>query len=289
MKKLDYYAKYSFSDPSSPYDVHWWFNRTTDYHCHVDYYELFLTIGDGLIQYYNGKSFPLEQHAIYIIPKLQYHRIDYIKKEGHSNIFNLSVRKNFFEHCIETYSSALSEKIKGEDCLVVRLNNASYEFMHMLSRNATYDEDENHRLQAVRLFLATCATLFHTHENTGNTLPQQARYALDIKTKIDNLEYIEEDITNIYARYPLTPSLLIKAFKDLTGLTIVKYQVERRMKYACALLTNTDYTVLHISSAVGYDSLSHFTNNFKKYTGLTPSAYRKENSPSLRFAPPNIY
>ena len=280
MKKLDYFAKNSFSDPASPYDVHWWYNRTTDYHCHVDYYELFLTISGGLIQYYNGKCSPLEPQTIYLIPKMQYHRIDYIRKEGHANIFNLSVRTNFFEHCVDTYSSPLSEEIRGENCLSVRLNNAAYEFMLMLSRKVTYDEDAGDRLQAVRLFLATCATLFRPHEAAGTNASGQYRYAVDIKSKIDNLEYIEEDITGIYARYPLTPSLLIKGFKELTGKTIVKYQVERRMKYACSLLSNTDYTVLHISSAVGYDSLSHFTDNFKKYTGMTPSAYRKENTPA---------
>lgn len=283
MIKQDYYAKYTFSDPSLPYNVHWWYNRTTDYHRHIDFYELFLTIGDGMVQYYNDDCMKLEAHTLYIVPIMQYHRIDYIKKEGQSNIFNMSVSKSFFERNIETFSSSLSEAIAGKDCLMVRLEPASYEFLLMLSRRATYSEDKSHREQAVRLFLATAAALYQSHEKFDNEkLSPQQRYAADIKSKIDNLEYIECDVTGIYAHYPLAPSLLIKSFKELTGKTIVKYQVERRMKYACALLTNTDYTILHIASAVGYDSLSHFTDNFKKFTRLTPTAYRKENAAGFR-------
>ena len=37
-----------------------------------------------------------------------------------------------------------------------------------------------------------------------------------------------------------------------------------------------DLTVLDVSSLIGYDSQSNFINQFKKYTGLTPSAYRSK-------------
>lgn len=226
----------------------------------------------------------LEPHTLYIIPKMQYHRIDYIRQEGNANIFNMSVSESFFEHNIATYSSSLMEAIRGKDCLYVRLEQVSYEFLLMLSRKATYDKDANQRLQATRLFLTAAATLYQACEINDDALSQPRRYALDIKTKIDNLEYIENDVASIYEHYPLAPSLLIRNFKDLTGKTIIKYQVERRMKYACALLTNTDYTILRISSMVGYDSLSHFTENFRKFYGTTPAAYRKEISAHLRGA-----
>lgn len=284
MTKQDYYAKYTFFDPSLPYNVHWWYNRTTDYHRHMDFYELFLPLEGGLIQYYNDQCMTLEPHTLYIIPKMQYHRIDYIRQEGNANIFNMSVSESFFEHNIATYSSSLMEAIKGKDCLYVRLEQVSYEFLLMLSRKATYDKDANQRLQATRLFLTAAATLYQACEMNDDALSQPRRYALDIKTKIDNLEYIENDVASIYEHYPLAPSLLIRNFKDLTGKTIIKYQVERRMKYACALLTNTDYTILRISSMVGYDSLSHFTENFRKFYGTTPAAYRKELSAHLRGA-----
>lgn len=52
------------------------------------------------------------------------------------------------------------EAIRGKDCLYVRLEQVSYEFLLMLSRKATYDKDANQRLQATRLFLTAAATLY---------------------------------------------------------------------------------------------------------------------------------
>ena len=219
MTKQDYYAKYTFFDPSLPYNVHWWYNRTTDYHRHMDFYELFLPLEGGLIQYYNDQCMTLEPHTLYIIPKMQYHRIDYIRQEGNANIFNMSVSESFFEHNIATYSSSLMEAIKGKDCLYVRLEQVSYEFLLMLSRKATYDKDANQRLQATRLFLTAAATLYQACEMNDDALSQPRRYALDIKTKIDNLEYIENDVASIYEHYPLAPSLLGQDDHQISGGT----------------------------------------------------------------------
>ena len=43
---------------------------------------------------------------------------------------------------------------------------------------------------------------------------------------------------------------------------------------ACILLGTTRLSILEISTALGYDSLSHFNRIFKEYTGVSPGAYR---------------
>lgn len=276
MEKYDYYEAYTFLKKNRPYNVHWWHRQTTDYHRHVDFYELFMTTEDGLIQYYNGTKMTLSAKTVYLIPIMQYHRIDFVKNVGTSNFFTLGASKQFFEHSTVTFSPALLQAMQGERCIVIQPDNASYEFLLSLAKHATYDENEEHCMLATRFFLSTVAMLYQTQTSRDEALSQQQRYARDIRDKIDNLEFIDRDVTKIYSDYPLTPSLLIRGFRELTGSTIVKYQIARRMKYACALLTSTDYSILHISSTVGYDSLSHFMDTFKKFTGSTPAAYRKQ-------------
>ncbi len=283
MKKYDYLAKQTFLDPKLPYSVHWWNKSTTDYHCHVDFYELFLTIDDGFVHYYNDEQVKLEKHSVYFIPKGQYHRIDYTGK-GESKILNMSVEPQFFEENVRLFSSALYTDIQAPQCLCVRLENSAYEFLLTLAKRATHYENSEMRLHSVRLFLAVTAACYRPQAlpakpfaKVQETLTSPQRYAVDLKMRLDSLEQIDGDIAEVYAQYPISPSLLISAFKELTGKTIVRYQIDRRMCYACTLLTNTDFTVLHIASEIGYDSLPHFTENFKKYTGLTPSQYRKEN------------
>ncbi|KPL81175.1 DNA-3-methyladenine glycosylase 2 family protein [Herpetosiphon geysericola] len=48
-----------------------------------------------------------------------------------------------------------------------------------------------------------------------------------------------------------------------------------RIEAACALLLNSDQTIIAIANEVGFDSLSSFNENFRKQTLLTPSDYRR--------------
>jgi AraC-like DNA-binding protein len=54
--------------------------------------------------------------------------------------------------------------------------------------------------------------------------------------------------------------------------------VKTRMNVAMDLLKNTDAPVSEIGLYVGYKSAENFYANFKSYTGLTPSAFRKQEN-----------
>jgi AraC-like DNA-binding protein len=102
-------------------------------------------------------------------------------------------------------------------------------------------------------------------------------YALELKEKLDSYEYIQKDISEIYQLFPLSPTTLIKSFRELTGMTIVRYSTLKKIEYIKSLLVYTRYSILQISSLAGYDSLSYMISTFKKEVGVTPSIFRKNN------------
>ncbi len=59
-----------------------------------------------------------------------------------------------------------------------------------------------------------------------------------------------------------------KSFKELL--------VERRIEKACELLTETSVPIGQIIRSLGYENESYFYREFKKRTGLSPSATRKQ-------------
>ena len=61
-------------------------------------------------------------------------------------------------------------------------------------------------------------------------------------------------------------------------MTVSEYTSKVRIKHACDMLRTTDKNVTDIALAVGYESLGYFNRVFKKEMGLTPSAFRKEQS-----------
>ncbi len=66
------------------------------------------------------------------------------------------------------------------------------------------------------------------------------------------------------------------AFKACVGLTVYEYLREERMKEARKLLASTNVSVSEIAAAVGFSSVSTFSNAFKERYGTPPSRFRKQ-------------
>lgn len=73
----------------------------------------------------------------------------------------------------------------------------------------------------------------------------------------------------------LTPTYLSGLFKKKTGMTIMQYLTEVRMKKAEELLRNPKLKLYQVAEMVGYDDGNYFAKIFKKITGMLPSEYRE--------------
>jgi len=66
-------------------------------------------------------------------------------------------------------------------------------------------------------------------------------------------------------------------FRHHTGMTFLDYVHSVRIEEASRLLLKTDDTVTGIAFSCGFNSLNHFHDLFKRYTGRTPGKLRIEN------------
>ncbi|WP_168735952.1 AraC family transcriptional regulator [Cohnella fermenti] len=81
-----------------------------------------------------------------------------------------------------------------------------------------------------------------------------------------------EDIANIAY---MSPSYFSSILRLIKGKSYIEYLSAIRMQAAMELLRCTEHNITEIASRVGYNHISHFTRMFKKYTGVTPSDFRK--------------
>ena len=72
----------------------------------------------------------------------------------------------------------------------------------------------------------------------------------------------------------LHPSYFSTLFKNSTGSSFKEYLNMVRIEESKRLLANTDYSIIDIAIATGFEDQSYFSKVFKKYTGLTPKQYR---------------
>ena len=81
-------------------------------------------------------------------------------------------------------------------------------------------------------------------------------------------------LEDVSAYVHLHPSYFSTVFKNSTGLSFKEYLNKVRIEESKILLLNTDFSIIDIAIAVGFEDQSYFSKVFKKYTGTTPKQFR---------------
>ncbi|HYC27660.1 MAG TPA: AraC family transcriptional regulator [Chitinophagaceae bacterium] len=66
-------------------------------------------------------------------------------------------------------------------------------------------------------------------------------------------------------------------FSAVEGITIEKYVILQRVERVKELLAYDELTVNEIADRLGYSSVQHLSQQFKKTTGLTPSQFKRSS------------
>jgi len=72
-------------------------------------------------------------------------------------------------------------------------------------------------------------------------------------------------------------TLFNEKVKNYTGFTPLNYLINIRISEAIKLLKKKDIAITDIALDTGFYSSQHFSTTFKKFTGYTPSDFRKNN------------
>ena len=126
--------------------------------------------------------------------------------------------------------------------------------------------------------------LFLLHaQREGLALPPQCDYHThsQIETICEIQKYLvghlDERLTiqMLSQQFRISGTALKSCFRQVYGVPIHQYLLEQRMAQAAELLTTTTQSVLQISTAVGYSSVSQFGIAFKQRYHMPPSQFRR--------------
>lgn len=158
--------------------------------------------------------------------------------------------------------------------------------LSMQKNNYTLDEDDN-LLKDFMKSIENCISLGEIQELLSGTL-EQSLSEYRHKRALSGSKPIR--VAKEYIRNNLAGNLTIQEvseyvgyssahfsvrFKQECGITFSDYVMESRIEKSKELLKNTRETIESIAAAVGYSDVKSFTKNFKKYTEVKPSQYRK--------------
>ncbi|GAB2552872.1 helix-turn-helix domain-containing protein [Spirosoma aerophilum] len=82
-------------------------------------------------------------------------------------------------------------------------------------------------------------------------------------------------IDHLADRFHYAPAYISLFFKKQTGESLKQYIIKHKIKLIEARLLYSPLTLAQIADEFGYTDESHLCKQFRKYTGSTPSAFRK--------------
>jgi len=92
---------------------------------------------------------------------------------------------------------------------------------------------------------------------------------------INSNNEVGSTLTMLSSRFGYHPSTINRIVSKSTGMNAKEYQIAGRIKSAKSLLLYSDKSVSQIALECGYNSVHHFSRQFKTKTGVYPSEFRK--------------
>ncbi len=104
-------------------------------------------------------------------------------------------------------------------------------------------------------------------EKIKNAIIELVHYTED-QIKVNLSSYLSEKLNYDY-------TYLANLFSEVKGITIEKFYLTHKIERVKELIVYDELNLSEIAYRMHYSSVAHLSNQFKKYTGLTPTHFKK--------------
>lgn len=144
------------------------------------------------------------------------------------------------------------------------------------------EEETEVEIRKKGLYRLACACVTEYFDRAAQTVREESgnelgREILRIRKYLE--EHYNENISleSMAGVFGMNPYYFSSYFKKNMGQNFKTYLTELRMKHAEILLKTTDRKAYQIAMEVGYKNVRQFNENFRAYSGMSPSEYRKND------------
>ncbi|WP_147430070.1 helix-turn-helix transcriptional regulator [Frondihabitans australicus] len=130
-----------------------------------------------------------------------------------------------------------------------------------------------------RLLLTVCARavmeggLLPEHRDLS---PAEATIE-EVRAYLDQTFLESHTLASLAERAHLERTYFSRAFSQRVGVPVVEYTTRLRIRHAVSELRSSNRPIAEIAAASGFRDLSHFGRTFRRITGTTPRAYRRDH------------
>jgi AraC family transcriptional regulator len=162
----------------------------------------------------------------------------------------------------------------------IRVVKEEFENLGLQIRNIQLGEveivDDPVKVDMVRINDVLIKNGFELLDNKNSKIIEKVKVSLiNLIKSVDEGEDLNINFSHYLAEETsLNYHYLSTLFSSLEGITIEKYIIQLKIEKVKELLVYGELTLSEIAYKLGYSSVQHLSNQFKKVTGLTPSYFK---------------
>ena len=244
------------------------------YHTH-DYFEVFICTSGSYIQNIDDEKFYYSKYdCTFFAPNSSHAIINNEEKTGH---YAIEINTEYFQRfcmsmCPYLYERLIEEKFKNYSISEIRFK----KIVSYLNQIRDANENSYQRTIAISMLLfnlvepiVTSTKLIYDNNHS--------KWLNDLLIEINKPENLSWSVSDVIKNSMYSHTHLSRLFKEEMGISLLQYLTDVKMANARDLLINTTIPLEEVRETLGYTSLSHFNNLFKKYYKITPGKYRSKN------------
>lgn len=263
---------------------------------HHHYYELLYCWEGNILQEINGLTVQLSQGDWLLINSGVRHEI-MNHSSSHVAFFNVhfdlddtEIRKQLGIYPFKLISRQEAEQSKLPELLKHIEALMQHDLLHKQIEDATdsktieLDFISRISLQANTLLLVgEVLSFLKRSEDVCKETTVSSAYATDVAHAIEErlvrYMYSDHSIAAISAELNLSRYQCSKIFVKVYGISPRQYISRLKLNKAKELLVGTNLTIEAISEQLGFHSASHFSRQFRRWTGCSPNHFRPKHTP----------
>ncbi|WP_054955468.1 AraC family transcriptional regulator [Paenibacillus dakarensis] len=261
-------------------------------HCH-DYFQIWYVAKGSFMHTVNHQVYEISKGDIFVIPPFTLHSVtiapqveieiygcEFMPSFVNERLQGMPVENNFFdiaflEHFLRKEMNVQS-KISLDGVTEVTVRNVMKEMLMEYERRLPFFQIS---LKANLLVLLSILVRQVNGEIIREGFEKLEKYRGIMTRVVDyiNNHYDEDlNLNTLCGISNLSRSTFCNLFKEWTGKTFNRYVTDLRILQAMSLLKQPELSVTDVCYSTGFNELSYFCRIFKKYTGISPTEFRKQ-------------
>jgi len=246
-------------------------------HPDIEFY--YLKEGERLY-FVENRTYHLTAGSSILVSSNRIHKTSSIGEHSHVRML-LEVHPDFLPQLSAAYPQISFDYLLSQSAVVATPDNpycsviaGLFEEIDRLTKEKPYGYEEEVQSNVFKLLL-------NFHRSLGNSATEHVLLSPKHQKIYEIAEYISanmgeiDSLDSLCSQFYISKYYLCHSFKEVTGMSVMAFLNMTRVLRAVVLLGEDNLTIAQIAKTVGFGTVAHMTDVFKRIEDITPHEYRR--------------